>query len=576
MSIDSAADQARTAAPPWVLQELRHRERYLVDRQLDPQIFHPFLRPSVNRVLLVADGGLDFSEGDFGLAVFVRTLLDAPGGHVRHDVTLAHLDPVAATQLLPGDDRIARRIPSFTFDDPGHFAPDRYDVVMLFGIATGYGPRGTDTDGNPYPSDRLADPELKALTAHMDSGGGLFATGDHGALGRALSGAVPRARSMRRWSSTAAQEALDQVSMGGPRRNDTNRGTLFDHQSDDVPQTINPTMYTTGAIFRASYPHPLLCGPTGVIRVMPDHPHEGECVAPTDTSQTVPLSGEPEYPPANDLGPRPIPVLVSTNTVPAGNTAATGGGDKDSTYAQEFGGICAYDGHRAGVGRVVTDATWHHFVNVNLVGMAQAGAPAAFDRGFLGSAAGIEHLKAIRAYYRNLVVWGSRPERIREMNTRLAFGVLYDGRVLEAVLTSTSVRLADLSPIALRLVGSHARDVLGRTASQCQSLRLILDLVVQRALPDLIPEVDPWWPKPERTDPPARSDWVDGTALLDFALGGALVGLREALGEPNERNGDVDSDRIAEVMAESGARGIELGLRSLAAELDQVRGLLGV
>jgi hypothetical protein len=54
------------------------------------------------------------------------------------------------------------------------------------------------------------------------------------------------------------------------------------------------------------------------------------------------------------------------------------------------------------------------------------------------------------------------------------------------------------------------------------------------------------------------------------------VGLREALGEPNERDGDVDSDRIAEVMAESGARGIELGLRSLAGELDQVRGLLGV
>ena len=37
----------------------------------------------------------------------------------------------------------------------------------------------------------------------MDGGGGLFATGDHGALGKALCGEVPRARSMRRWDDSS-------------------------------------------------------------------------------------------------------------------------------------------------------------------------------------------------------------------------------------------------------------------------------------------------------------------------------------------------------------------------------------
>ncbi|MCI5218107.1 MAG: hypothetical protein D3914_02685, partial [Candidatus Electrothrix sp. LOE2] len=35
---------------------------------------------------------------------------------------------------------------------------------------------------------------------------------------------------------------------------------------------------------------------------------------------------------------------------------------------KEFIAIAAYDGHRAGVGRVVTDATWHHFIDINIDG----------------------------------------------------------------------------------------------------------------------------------------------------------------------------------------------------------------
>jgi hypothetical protein len=562
--------------PPWVLRERLFREKFTLDRVLKPEHFYPFFRPCTNRVLLVADSILDFSEADFGLSVFVRTLLDTPGGYVRHQVTLAHIDSASGTRLMSGENRIARRIPQFKFDDPDHFSADMYDVVMLFGFYSSFSGRGTASNGKDYPSNQLADPELEALTAYMNGGGGLFATGDHGALGKALSAAIPRVRNMRLWDSTPAQGDWDEVSMGGPRRNDTNRGTEFDNQSDDIPQVIQPKMYVGGWVLPIRFPHPLLCGPRGVIRTMPDHPHEGECVEPSDLTGTVP-GGADEYPAATDGGTRPVPEVISTNTVFPNNTATLpGGAEKAPTVAQVFGGICAYDGHRAGVGRVVTDATWHHFVNVNLVGMAAANVPARFDKGFLGSTQGIGYLEDIRAYFRNLVVWSTRPERIRCMNIRLALGVVFDGRVLEAVLTATDTRLKDLSPLSLRLAGAHARDVLGRTATQCQAFGLVLDLVLERAIPDLIPHIDPWRVDPREKETAPASSWVNGMALVDYALGAALVSLRDAVGEPTEDTDEIDSDRLAEVMAEGGGRGVDLAREGLAADLERVRELFGL
>ena len=97
---------------------------------------------------------------------------------------------------------------------------------------------------------------------------------------------------------------------------------------------------------------------------MPDHPHEGECVEPTDTNDAIDFGAPqgPEFPPATAGGVRPLPHVISTNTVPGGNVAELNGALKDPTVPHSFGGICAYDGHLAGVGRVVTDATWHHFL----------------------------------------------------------------------------------------------------------------------------------------------------------------------------------------------------------------------
>lgn len=553
------------------LQHLEWRDRFRDELRLEPAAHWPFLLPCQARLLLVVDG-LDFSEGDFGLSTFVRTLLDTRGRHVRFAITLAHLGDAVPSQMMPGDTRIARRITSFKFDDRAHFGTGMYDAVWLFGIATGF-----SRDAG-YPSDRLSDGELRALVRFMNAGGGLFATGDHGRLGRALCHAVPRARGMRRWDSTSAQDASDHVAMLGPWRNDTNRPqggeSFFNDQSDDVPQVIHPKLYERGSgLFRSTFPHPLLCGPHGVIRVMPDHPHEGECLVPSRVDAALDDGGA-EYPAAIDGGARPLPEIIATSNVLAGTCS----GKKQRTHAQSFGGICAYDGHRAGVGRVVTDATWHHFVNVNLVGLfnddeVPPGHP--WRRGFLSSASGQAHFEQIKAYYRNLGLWLLRPERIACINSRLQWSIVWDERVLEAVLVAADIKLDRIEPHVLGWIGRHARDVLGRYAGQCQGLRIVLDLIIPR-WPKLVPGIDPWWDGPRPLDDGLDGlPWVDASPLLDVALGAALVALREAFPDPASIRGvDIEGVKLQQVLIDGASRGVERAAESLAKAPAQIQALL--
>jgi hypothetical protein len=363
--------------------------------------------------------------------------------------------------------------------------------------------------------------------------------------------------------------------MGGPRRNDTNRigdpGSQFEDQSDDIPQPINPRMYSVrSGIFRYLYPHPLLCGPNGTIRVMPDHPHEGECVEPSDTSLPLNFTGllGPEYPPATVAGPRPLPEVIATSTVLSGTTSS----GKDPTIAQSFGGICAYDGHRAGVGRVVTDATWHHFVNINLIGDVTVGAGQPKRVGFLWSAAGQQHLENIKAYFRNLAIYLARPANISCMRSRMLWSLIYSHRVLEAVLTTRDVKLAEVQPKTLHLIGTHARDVLGRLAGHCQSVRIVIDLIPQRWR-ELIPQIDPWV-VPEQ---PFRDDgvpWSDVTPALDIALGGALVALNEAFRMPDfERDPKIDDAAILKVAERGAEQSMTIAMDSMAKTLEVMQRL---
>lgn len=553
------------------MDELNRQNREILDARLaasDLQRFRPphiFWRRCNLRILMVTDN-LSFSPtDDFGLGTFVKILLDTTR-YGRPRITLANIGPWRAAHANPdyqGEDRIVDRIQNFRFDNPDHFSADKFDVVFLFGITSNYA-------SSLRNGGTLEDTEIAALNAFQDGDGGLFATGDHGRLGWALCSRVARARDMRYWDNYPnSANSTNEVSMGGPRRNDTNvfrnGSNIFNDQSDDVPQTITPRIYQrSNALFRVRYPHPLLCGPNGIIRVMPDHPHEGECKIPDSLGETITVgaSNAPEYPNATGGGARPVPEIISWNRVAAGRVS----GSKDSTVAHSFPGICAYDGHRAGVGRVVTDATWHHFVNVNLVGIEGAGG--VYGQGFLYSASGRASFEEIKSYYRNLMVWLCRPSLLNCIRSSLLLSVAIDARVQEAVLTTSGARIGTLNAKTLWLIGRHARDALGRFASLCQTHQFILELIPELTWRAFI---DPWGPM-ERDDLDATVDnlpLMDLSPALDTVLGASIVSVYNAFFEKDRES---LTKLSVEHVQDAGLEGAKEGLEQIQGELKATLG----
>ncbi len=594
-TIDPPLPFAPNGLPPMHRRLLEANWRRRLDFQIDPSRIYPWWSRCTVRVLLVTDGGLDFGRGDFGLSTFVSILLNDAPARVRFELTLAHLgSSVSDAAVMKGEPGIARSIKGFRFDEPGHFAADMYDEVWLFGIETNYQQDFyAERRANPtrYPAARLGDAELARLGEFMNrraadgspAGGGVFATGDHGALGRALCGSLMRVRSMRHWDSfTLPGSTQDEVSMNGPKRNDTNHaghdaGTQFSDQSDDIPQTIQPTLYAArvSRYTKARWPHPLLCGTAGVIDVLPDHPHEGECRLPDSLTLNDPFGGGEEYPMATAAGLRISPEIVAMAQVPAGNTADKGG-SKMPTIAHRFPVISAYDGHLAGVGRVVCDSTWHHFVNVNLIGVAEGGVFDQFDMlfgdhhpgehaskhdGFLSSASGRAALDRIRNYYTNIGVWLAPRPLQTCFNRKAWWQIVYGERVMEAALVNPDVAFARIPLDVFHSIGVHARDAFGRRASQCQSLQFVIDWLPE-ILPELVPWVNPW-------DPVTRGGKavspvlpvIDPWPVIHASLGAAIVSMRQAQPQPPEKIGAEAERAVQAALLEGGRAGASLALK---------------
>lgn len=287
--------------------------------------------PPPIRVLVVADGyrflglpyGLDFSHEPRGLSRFVSCLLDR-GGPARFEVTLAHLDQRQGTAMMDFDARVRTRLPGFAFDDPAQFGPDRYDVAFLFGCVEklarddAEGQVRLAADGEPYPLDRLAETEILALRSYQRGGGGLFAAGDIGRAGSFIGQHLPCAGQMRQWDEPPG---LNEA----PAR--------FDGQAvgNVVPMPQQPRLPAPGSDGQPRDAMPekaVIVGRIGLHR------------PPRAGGQTA----GPDFPPARDGGPRPLPEQVH-----AGPPGATG--------------LRAYDGHRAGIGRTLTAVTWRPFLN---------------------------------------------------------------------------------------------------------------------------------------------------------------------------------------------------------------------
>ena len=334
------------------------------------------------------------------------------------------------------------------------------------------------------PENELTSPEVAALMEWMNTGGVLM-TGDHAnpqpkingsyvdpaldhllGLGRAIGHLVPRAGALRGWEGSPA---IDELVLDGEQTfiyNTQVPDGVTDPldlalQEDEWPQKLILTTYTlpSSGPFQSSptfarQVHPLFCGRTAPITVFPDHMHEGALTIP----ETMPAGLWPSGPSGQQM-----PEVVARGTDIRGEIRDL---------------VMVYDGAPAGVGRIVADSTWHHYLNVNLVGFPAGGTV----------------LSQLAQYYANLAVWLAPLSKRQEMSRWQLWQVLHNG----------SVVMASGNPIAT--IGRVASGVLRRDQGPC----VITSIVDTLQLPSINPS--------RELRPPS-----------DLLIGGIVAALLEVL-----------------------------------------------
>jgi len=234
-----------------------------------------------------------------------------------------------------------------------------YDQIWLFGSGS---PTNEEFRRRP-----LSGPELAALRNFMDAGGGVFATGDHEDVGASLCGRIPRVRHMRSWGERGFTPSKNDRS-----RADTMFASRFKGDSDSEEDAVGKPIWVKCI---DKQPHPLLQGYTppaielpegrvgparaaspAIIRWLPDHMHEGEC-------RILPQGFDAEIRADFKEGAQTEVVAWSMKRGFSDEMGLTE--DEPSLH----GVVCCYDGLSHGVGRVVVDSTFHHWVEHNTAAM---------------------------------------------------------------------------------------------------------------------------------------------------------------------------------------------------------------
>lgn len=502
---------------------LDREERIRLIKELEilkPDFIKPFVpiwwwwrRCTVN-VLIVCDGGLNFGTGGFDLSEFLTTFNELEAQTwVNYRVTLAHRNAI----INSPNPVVVNHISNFKFDTSVNLKD--FDQVWLFGIAS-FG--------------SITNTEINAIEAYMNGGGGLFATGDHGALGREMCGSIPRVKDMRHWTDTpTSANDTNEVSMSGRRRNDTNvprpgnaSANTFDHQSDILPQRIGVKKFGTGFL-----PHPLLSistiiRPSGIIDIMPDHPHEGECAKETSftlNGVTIPTQ------------------IIATSFVTGGNTS----GGKDSTDAHCFPSISVWDGRPANTGRIVIDSTWHHFVNINLNGAGSA-------QGGLSNADFI----IIRRYYMNIATWMSRPRFMLCWRKYVLYDLYINSQLIEASLNNPAQNIKEISLADLNSIGNLAEEILASRFNPAFA-RNFLQEIMEELNKELGSFLDIWKPKLNKEQKPNDyyQNWLNIDLILWTSIGAGFIALRDDKSISSYELSEKSLDRITEVFT----KGMEYG-----------------
>lgn len=475
-------------------------------------------RPKV-KILIVTDGSGAFDDSSsFGLGTVINEMKNDPWWWVKFEITTAHRRNNFSASSADHQ--------NFRFDSPP-VALSNFDQIWLFGV------EGRGSSGQAAtPANNISAAEVTEIRKFMDNGGGIFATGDHFALGECLCADIPRVRKMRRWEPGGPVGTPPNPTGSG--RYDTCRigstpGYQFDDQEDNTPQPIYPTHYYdpwSYSPFQQKWrPHPVLCGRAGIVDVLPDHMHENRIPMP---NQGAVNSAPDEWP-----GGLAHDVIAKARVIPHTNTDgfgyASGPAAEEGLAEGEFGVLGAYDGHKQDVGRIVTDATWHHWFNINL-------------RGFDTSSA---HYDEIRNYFWNVGLWLSPKTKQSQLFHAAVYGLVWLGPILE------------LGPkVDLVYLGFTGIDAIGRRVSRCVATEWILGqfpLELQRELE----------PIPKIPNPPDPPPFLTLNYVREYVLGGIIQQVMLAYG-PNAEKEDRKPD-YKELLSLS-KRGVNIGLETLLKE----------
>jgi hypothetical protein len=467
-------------------------------------------RPAKVRILMYADGSVNFNGGPFLGLQYVKTLLESRAYfYVDFDIATAHRDGTDPSASIPS----AKRLTDLDIIN-------QYDEVWFFGSST-------------VPNLTAAEITLLDQFMAAPKSGGVLVTGDHADLGKGIAGQITRAGQMRQYPAPDAITNIWNTTLQeGP---DPGSTYDFNDQSDDLPQPIRWRRFPLWSLigFKRRYrPHPVLCGPQGPIDVFPDHQHEGEALAP------VPAAGDPKWPTKNGYQERPVVIAWGTIKDPAA-----------VRHGQEIGLASAYDGHNVDVGRILADSTWHHWFDINLTGIAAPPSPYA---GFDATAAGQAALKKIDAYYLNCGVWLAPPDRQAEMRFASWWSILWSDQIVELPIDAP-----------IYLLGGEAIDALGLRASRCTVYGWIWDWPIYK-------EKIPRWEWPMLVE---KFQFID-LPLEEFVAGGIIRQLMREVGPANTKARFPDKAPSDAMLDRAISAGIEEGFSAFTEQLRSESSLL--
>lgn len=481
------------------------------------------------RILIVADGDISFdADSEFGLTELIEEAL-LPSAMPWEDITV-----VKAHRSGNGK---GVDFPDFRFDNPGNPPLSDYDQIWLFG----YERELDEITGKP-PEATLTDSELRELTKFMNNGGGVFATGDHEDLGAALCGRVPRVGSMRKWFSKDCPPPRNTELRLDTLREGHNAGFQKSDQSDDVPQEIRPIFKKNDAT--SSRPHDLLRNDSLAITVLPDHMHEGECRIPEDLTAEICLDDGTrfkEYPPerSKDENQRLSPVVVAISTSASGLVIGDTEGDHPPVIPRCFNVIVAYNGHQAGkasdesvrdgVGRVVVDASFHHFININLKGEGIEGDP---NQGFYDKCGKpTSDYRAIKQYYRNIDLWLRPAEKQVSYYLNMLLAARYLSPLIEEVRPGDKATRENLIFTGTATWQAIAERFLPADATRCAFIAA--STISEDFKLGLEKVLDPWAVSSTQADHSYLMFNTD--IILKLLLGSAMLGIARNLPETSSK-----------------------------------------